>query len=188
MRPSLAGVPRWLPAVAVVLMVAAGPLFAQANVTGVVKGYVPDSFGNFVPGASMTLASPALVSGSRELLTDAEGSFLFNGVPVGIYSLRAEVLGYPPYEIVEIQLNPAENRVFDINLPEGLVEKITVVAEKHLVDTLDTSLREVIDAAYVNRLPLFARRYQQILTLFPGVSNAEGFSLAQYHIDGSRTT
>ena len=188
MRPSVPGVPRWLPVVAVVLMAAVGPLFAQANVTGVVKGYVTDSFGNFVPGASVTLSSPALVSGSRELLTDAEGSFLFNGVPVGTYSLRTEVLGYPPYEIVEIQLNPAETRVFDIDLPEGLEETITVVAEKHLVDTLDTSLREVIDAAYVNRLPLFARRYQQILTLFPGVSNAEGFSLAQYHIDGSRTT
>ena len=75
MRPSLPGVPRWLPLVAVVLMTAVGPLFAQANVTGVVKGYVTDSFGNFVPGASMTLTSPSLVSGSRELLTDAEGYF-----------------------------------------------------------------------------------------------------------------
>lgn len=188
MRPSLPGVPKWLPAVAVVLTIASGPLFAQANVTGVVKGYVTDSFGNFVPGASMTLRSPSLVSGSRELLTDAEGFFLFNGVPVGTYTLRAEVLGYPPYEIVEIQLNPAENRVFDIDLPEGLSASVTVVAEKHLVDTVDTSLRQVIDGSYINRLPLFARRYQQILTLFPGVSNAEGFSLAQYHIDGSRTT
>jgi hypothetical protein len=169
-------------------MAAVGPLFTQANVTGVVKGYVTDSFGNFVPGASMTLTSPSLVSGSRELLTDAEGYFRFNGMPVGTYSLRADVLGYPPYEIVEIQLNPAENRVFDIELPEGMSETVTVVAERHLVDTVDTAMREVIDAAYVNRLPLFARRYQQILTLFPGVSNATGFSMAQYHIDGSRIT
>ncbi|MGH2651210.1 MAG: TonB-dependent receptor plug domain-containing protein, partial [Actinomycetota bacterium] len=30
------------------------------------------------------------------------------------------------------------------------------------------------------------RRYQQILTLFPGVSNNEGFTQAQYHIRGGR--
>ena len=28
-----------------------------------------------------------------------------------------------------------------------------------------------MDADYVNRIPLHARRYQQIMTLFPGVSN-----------------
>ena len=35
-------------------------------------------------------------------------------------------------------------------------------------------------ADYINNLPLNARRYQQIITLFPGVSNDEGFTLAQY--------
>jgi outer membrane receptor protein involved in Fe transport len=188
MRPTPSGVLRWLPIVVVALLFSTAPLFAQANVTGVVKGYVTDSFGNFVPGASVSLSSPALVSGQRDLLTDAEGFFLFNGIPVGTYSLRADVLGYPPYEIVEIQINPADNRVFDIELQEGLSETVTVVAERHLVDTVDTSLSEVVDADYVNRLPLFARRYQQILTLFPGVSNDQGFSLAQYHIDGSRVS
>jgi outer membrane receptor protein involved in Fe transport len=46
----------------------------------------------------------------------------------------------------------------------------------------------VLDATYVNKLPLISRRYQQILTLFPGVSNDQGFSLAQYHVNGGRET
>jgi hypothetical protein len=188
MRPILPGAKRWLLAAIGILALTATSLFGQANVTGVVKGYVTDSYGNFVPGASMKLTSPALVAGNREVLTDGEGYFLFTGIPVGTYQLRADVLGYPPHEIVEIQVNPAESRVFDIVLAEGMEEKVTVVAEKHVVDTLDTSLRDVVDADYVNRLPLFARRYQQILTLFPGVSNDQGFSLAQYHVDGSRVT
>lgn len=99
MRPSLPGVPKWLPAVAVVLTIASGPLFAQANVTGVVKGYVTDSFGNFVPGASMTLRSPSLVSGSRELLTDAEGFFIISDLRMpgmGGEALYESVLAISP--------------------------------------------------------------------------------------------
>ena len=164
------------------------PLFAQANITGVIKGYVTDSHGNFVPGAAVSLKSGALVRGERSQVTDGEGYFGFSGLPVGIFALKAEVLGYQPYEIVEIQIDPGEQRIFDVVLPEGLTEKITVVAERHVVDMLDTSTGDTIDADYVNRLPLFARRYQQILTLFPGVSNDAGFSLAQYHIDGGRVT
>ena len=52
----------------------------------------------------------------------------------------------------------------------------------------NTSERDVINSEYANGLPLISRRYQQILTLFPGVSNNEGFTQAQYHIRGSRVT
>jgi len=171
------------------LLVAAPlPAFPQANITGVIKGYVTDAVGNFVPGATVTIAGQSLISRTRSSVTDGEGYFRFTGVPVGSFALKAEVLGYQPYEILEIELNPGEARTFDIVLPEGLAEKVTVVAEKHVVDHLDSSTRDVIDASFVNRLPLYARRYQQILTLFPGVSNAGGMSQAQYHIDGSRVT
>lgn len=175
---------------AVLLLAVAAPLPAlgQANITGVIKGYVTDSVGNFVPGATVTLAGDALVARQRSSVTDGEGYFRFAAVPVGTFSLKAEVLGYQPYEILQIELNPGESRVFDIVLPEGLTEKVTVTAERNLVDLLDSSSRGVIDAGYVNRLPLTARRYQQILTLFPGVSNDAGFTVAQYHIEGSRVT
>ena len=170
------------------LVVAPLPAFPQANITGVIKGYVTDAVGNFVPGATVTVTGPALISRFRSSVTDGEGYFRFTGIPVGSFALKAEVLGYQPYEILDIELNPGESRVFDIVLPEGLAEKVTVVAEKHVVDLLDSSTRDVLDANFVNRLPLYARRYQQILTLFPGVSNAGGLSVAQYHIDGSRVT
>ncbi|MGD8376066.1 MAG: TonB-dependent receptor [Acidobacteriota bacterium] len=179
---------RFILGVAVALLGAVSPVLAQANITGTVQGYVTDSHGNFVPGATVTLTSPALVQGNQSQFTDGEGYFGFSGLPVGLFALKAEVLGYEPYQIVDIHINPGENRTFDIVLPEGLTEKVTVTAERHFVDVTDTSSREVVDAAYVNRLPLIARRYQQVLTLFPGVSNDQGFSLAQYHIDGSRVT
>jgi outer membrane receptor protein involved in Fe transport len=164
------------------------PAHAQANITGSIRGSVTDDVGNFLPGATIEVSGEPLGSATRSAITDAEGTFTLNGLPVGVYSMVVTLIGYRPYEVVQIVVNPDETRVFNVELPEGLSEKITVQAERPVVDTSNTSSKEVLDATYVNRLPLISRRYQQILTLFPGVSNDEGFSLAQYHVNGSRVT
>ncbi len=164
------------------------PLHAQANITGSIRGSVTDDAGNFLPGVNIVLASAALGTSGRTAITDAEGAFTVNGLPVGIYSMAATLVGYRPFEVIQIVINPDETRVFNLKMAEGLSEKITVQAERPAIDTSNTSSKEVVDATYVNRLPLISRRYQQVLTLFPGVSNDTGFTLAQYHINGSRVT
>ncbi len=168
--------------------IAAEPVMAQASITGAVRGYVADDSGNFLPGASVTLFGMTLPGEGRTAITDLEGAFSFDGLPVGTYSMTVSMIGYRPYEMVQIVVNPDEARSFSVVLAEGLTERVVVVAEKTVIDTTNTSTHEVLDATYVNKLPLVSRRYQQILTLFPGVSNDEGFSLAQYHINGSRIT
>src|SRR5688572_27446918 len=171
-----------------IVLVGTSPAQAQANITGSIRGSVTDDSGNFLPGATIEVSGQPLGDGSRTAITDAEGTFNLNGLPVGTYSMMVTLIGYRPYELVQIVVNPDETRVFNVQLPEGLSEKITVQAERPVVDTSNTSSKEVLDATYVNRLPLISRRYQQILTLFPGVSNDEGFTLAQYHVNGSRVT
>jgi len=163
------------------------PVRSQANITASIGGYVLDDSGNFIPGASVTIVSPTLNT-RREMISSSEGRFLFPALSVGSYTLKVSIIGYPPYEMQEIKLNPAETRVFDVVLQHGLQEKVVVVAEKSLLETTITSDKSVLDAGYINNLPLIARRYQQILTLLPGVGNDKGFSLAQYHIRGGRVT
>src|SRR6266850_531458 len=165
---------------------AAGQAMAQANITGVIRGYVADDSGNFLPGASVTLYGATLGQAGKTAISDLEGGFGFEALPVGTYSLKVIMIGYRPYEIVQIVVNPDETRSFNVVMAEGLTERVVVVAERTAVDTTNTSTHEVLDATYVNKLPLISRRYQQILTLFPGVSNAGGFSTAQYHINGGR--
>jgi len=173
---------------AAIALVWTPPAHAQANITGSIRGGVTDDTGNFLPGANVEIASAALGSATRSAITNAEGNFTINGLPVGVYSMTVTMIGYRPVEFVQIVVNPDETRVFNIKLPEGLSEKIIVQAERPVVDTSNTSSKEVVDATYVNRLPLISRRYQQILTLFPGVSNDEGFTLAQFHVNGGRIT
>ena len=161
---------------------------AQANITGSIRGTVIDDAGGFLPGATVVVTGQALGKTPRVTITDSEGAFMVQGLPVGVYSMTVTMIGYQPLEMVQIVVDPDNTQTFHIELREGLSEKITVQAERPLVDTSNTSSKEVVDAAYVNKLPLISRRYQQILTLFPGVSNDEGFTVAQYHINGGRTT
>ena len=163
------------------------PSWSQANITASIEGYVLDDAGNFVPGASVVLHS-GTTNTRREQISSSEGRFAFTALPVGTFTLKVNLIGYPPYEMQEIRLNPGESRTIDVVLKAGMQEKVVVVAERGLLETEVTSDRNILDANYINNVPLTARRYQQILTLFPGVSNDEGFSLAQYHIRGSRVT
>ena len=174
---------------AIVVLVCATPSAqAQATITGSIRGSVTDDAGNFLPGVNIELSSAALGDLTKTAITDAEGTFTVNGLPVGLYSMRATLIGYREFEVVQIIVNPDETRVFNLKMAEGLSERITVQAERPVVDTSNTSSKDVVDATYVNRLPLISRRYQQILTLFPGVSNDEGFTLAQYHVNGGRVS
>src|SRR5882724_9131882 len=166
---------RWGLAAALFLLASVSPSHAQANITGTVRGYVADDSGNFLPGASVTMYGESLGAAGRTAITDLEGAFAFDAVPVGTYALKTVMIGYRPYEIVQIVVNPDETRTFNVVLVEGLTERVVVVAERTAVDTTNTSTHEVLDATYVNKLPLISRRYQQILTLFPGVSNAGGY-------------
>ena len=164
------------------------PTLAQAAVTGSIRGGVSDGSGDFLPGASVELSGAPLGDGTRTTITDAEGGFRLSGLRVGVYSLTATMIGYHTVELMQIIVNPDSTRIFNITLQEGLTERVTVRAERPLVDKANTSSKEVVDATFVNRLPLVSRRYQQIMPLFPGVSNDEGFTLAQFHVNGGRVS
>ena len=83
------------PVVVVALVLAAVFAFmpnAQAQTTGRIEGKVVDSTGGALPGATITVASPAL-QGVRTVVTDSTGAFRFPALPPGKYSVKAELSG-----------------------------------------------------------------------------------------------
>src|ERR1700744_4495995 len=59
--------------------------FAQET-TGGMQGTVKDPSGAVVPGAKITVTSPALI-GSKVLITDSSGYYHFANLPAGTYSV-----------------------------------------------------------------------------------------------------
>ena len=165
---------------------AGGPLLAQANISGQIEGTILDGRGRSLPGVTVTLEGPALF-GPRAAVTSSEGKFRFPALPIGRYMLKADLVGYQSFVTTDIILNAGEVRNFEMTLFEGLLERVTVVAEQNLIDTRSTHSREVIDADYLNALPLSERRYQQTFSIFPGVTDHSGSTAAQYHLHGGTT-
>jgi hypothetical protein len=173
-------------ALAILCVALPNPLSAQADINGQIHGRILDGRGRALAGVTVTLESPALFA-SRQEVTNDGGLFRFPALPVGRYMLKAELVGYQSFVTTDIVLNAGESRDFPMTLYEGLVEKVMVVAEQNLIDTRSTQSREVIDSSYVNALPLSSKRYQQIFSLFPGVTNHTDTSTAQFHLHGGNT-
>ncbi len=81
----------------VVLLVAlalafAAPLAAQGLQTGVITGTVTSSDDLPLPGATVTVESPAL-QGTREAVTDVNGNYVVRGLPPGEYTVAIAMSG-----------------------------------------------------------------------------------------------
>ena len=71
----------WLVIVAIACVLMASPGYAQIG-QGRLTGTVTDAQGAVLPGVTVTATSPAQI-GVRTALTEADGRFLFPGMPSG---------------------------------------------------------------------------------------------------------
>ena len=79
------------------LLAAAGLLAAQAPSTGNLSGSVTDPSGAAISGAKIK-AVEQKTNREQSTLADAAGQYLFQGMPVGTYTLRVEFPGFAPFE------------------------------------------------------------------------------------------
>src|SRR5437763_14473646 len=78
---------------AVVLFAIAAPGFAQVQ-TGSILVRAVDQQGAVVPGVTITITSPVLVSGSMTAVTDAGGTYRFPSLVPGTYEVKLELSGF----------------------------------------------------------------------------------------------
>ena len=75
------------------VLLAAVPLRAQTNPTGTISGKVVDQEGLPVPGATVTVQSPAM-QGSRSATTSANGDYIIPFLPAGEYEVTTQLTGF----------------------------------------------------------------------------------------------
>ena len=126
------------------------PSHAQVS-TGEIFGRVLDESGAVVPGATVTLASPALL---RPLVATSAstGAYRFPNLPVGTYSVQFAITGFAKHVREDIVVSAGFSAQINARLKVSAVEEtITVSGEAPVVDTRSTSLgtnytRELLDA------------------------------------------
>jgi hypothetical protein len=74
--------------------------------TGRIKGIVSDAqSGARLPGATVSVSSPALIGGARSVLTDESGRYELDNLPPGVYRLE---VSYP--DTVPTSARPSSSR------------------------------------------------------------------------------
>jgi hypothetical protein len=151
---------------------------AQTN-TGQISGTIHDSQGGVLPGVTVTVKN--LRTGIvRTEVTGVTGSYVVTNLPIGTYSVSAEIEGFRKAEKSGFELI-ADGRVSaDFTLTVGnMSETIQVTAV--LGETVNRTSGEIartIDGDQVRELALSGRNFLELASLIPGAVQLDDDQMA----------
>ncbi|MBO7496414.1 MAG: carboxypeptidase-like regulatory domain-containing protein, partial [Salinivirgaceae bacterium] len=98
-------------------LIVAMTTFAQAQTTQTIRGQVSD----VASGEPMTGAT-IMVDGQTDMaaVSDADGRFAIQKVPVGRHTVRVSFVGYEPLELKEQLLSSGKEMVLDLKMTESI--------------------------------------------------------------------
>jgi len=161
----------------------------QAQAPATLSGRVVDSRGDGMPAVSLTLTNATLSLPPTVKRTDLEGQFVFASLPPGDgYEITASVPDYATVVAGPLRLTPATvvRIVLTLEASSALQETVRVEARGAIVDLAATSTGTTYNAEFIEGLPLVGRQFEDILTLAPGVTDADGDGTPNVH--GARET
>ncbi|NIM52098.1 MAG: TonB-dependent receptor, partial [Gemmatimonadales bacterium] len=163
---------------AAVLLLGASTLSAQGT-AGKVQGTVLDPTGQPVASAQVFVLGTSFAA-----LTNEEGFYFINNVPAGIYSLRAQFIGYQPAEISNVRILADQTRTVNFRLSGAVaLEAITITAaENPIVPRDQVASKAIVTGEEVDQLPVTDAL--TVVQLQPGVISGRGGSI---RIRGSRS-
>jgi outer membrane receptor protein involved in Fe transport len=147
---------------------AAPAAFAQQT-TGNITGRIVDDQGSAVPGVTV-MATNTRTGFSRSDVSDAEGVYRLNALPVGTYDLAADLQGFSKFERKEIIVNVGQSLDIHVTMRvAGVQENVTVTGETPLIETRASSVGGVVDVSRIENLPLNGRQFANLAVTVPGV-------------------
>jgi hypothetical protein len=158
----------------VLLLCAAAALFcpplARAQVsTATFYGTVADHSGGQLPGATIVIANEE--TGSTQTATSSgAGEFTFNFLPAGRYRLTITAGGFKEQTEAGIELTAGQRvrRTYALEIG-SLSEKVTVTADKPIVNTVSAEQLISHSTIEVRELPLARRDWTNLLNVGTGI-------------------
>ena len=164
-----------LPTAFLIASVAASPVFAQTQITtGVIQGAVTDATGAVLPGVDVearNLGTNLL----RTRMTDTEGRFVLLQLPPGRYKVTYTLAGFATLTQEDVELSVGQaitlNAVMKVS---GVAETVSVVTMLSPVETTKTESATTLTERTIGTTPILGRKFEDLLTLTPGVSVVQG--------------
>lgn len=140
------------------------------QVTGALSGQVTDPSGAVIPDAKVVIRNSG-TGAERTLITDVNGRYVAEALPVGLYEISVTVQGFKKALREGIQLPVAARVAVDFKLELGQVtDTVAVTAEAPLVKTETGEVSYLVDRKQITELSINNRTVMALQQLIPGAS------------------
>jgi hypothetical protein len=156
--------------IAATLLSAAVEFATAQDIFGRIVGTVTDSSGAAVPDVKVAIVDEA-THASRDVISDRNGYFVADELPVGTYTLVAEKVGFKKTTEKGNVLTAGGRLTVDLRLEVGAIaETVTVIAVGDTVNTTSGEISTTITQQQVLNMALNQRHYESLVGLVPGAA------------------
>src|SRR5262245_3585401 len=166
----------------------AAPIIARAQTqitTGVIQGTVLDESGAVVPGASVEVKNTD-TNLTKTLTTDSDGRFVFLQLPSGRYTLTVSKQGYATLAQENLSLTVGQAINLNLSMKVSSVQERVTITAAPTIDTVRVESSSTINEVAISRTPVLGRKFEDLLTLTPGVSITQGPDGDEINFNGQR--
>jgi hypothetical protein len=147
---------------------------AQTQITtGTIQGTVLDANGAAVPGANVELKNID-TNFARTTTSDDDGRFVAPQLPPGRYTLTVTKTGFATLVVEKADLTVGQAMNLPLSMKVSAVSETVTITATPTVDTVKTESSTTLNEITVNTTPILGRKFEDLLTLTPGVSVVQG--------------
>jgi outer membrane receptor protein involved in Fe transport len=174
--------------ISIMLLLVFGFSYPQTGQEGKIQGTVLDDHGIPLPGVTVSISSPSLISPEVFQVTSASGVFRFPSLPPGTYQVSFQIPGFQTLIRKGIIVNASKTTSFNVNLAITTIEeKVTVEGKAPTIDLQMSSKTTTIDSEFIYMVPS-PRTLTDFFNMVPGVTDDTAHGSAEisnsYNLDG----
>lgn len=150
-------------------------VFAQTQIThGTIQGTVVDANGAAVPGAAVTIRNLG-TNLTRDLTTDEDGRFVAPQLQPGRYTVTITKSGFATLLVENADVTVGQALTLtNLAMKVSSVSETVTITATPTIDTVKTESSTTLNEKTVNTTPILGRKFEDLLTLTPGVSVVQG--------------
>src|SRR5258706_2664941 len=161
--------------------------FTQSEITtGVVQGTVTDPSGAVLPNATVEARNQE-TGFARSTTTNADGRFVLLSLPPGPYVVSISANGFATLDQKNVTLMVGQTISLNpqMKVASGSTH-IEVTAEPSTVETTANAQSTTLSGLTVGTTPILGRKFEDLLTLTPGVAVTQGPDGDEINFSGQR--
>jgi len=167
------------------VMLAPSRASAQSQITGTIQGEVTDEKGGLVPDATVEIKNLD-TNLTKTQSAGSDGRFAFLLVPPGRYTLTVSKTGFATIVQENLSLTVGQTISLPVSMKVSAVQERIVVTATPTVEVTKTESSSTLNQLTVDTTPILGRKFEDLVTLTPGVSIVQGPDGDEINFNGQR--